>query len=140
MGSMDASFGSCGGCGKTVRAGSVLYSADARLLCPFCYTKADIAAQQRSGTRGCGAALIGALANVVPFLVQAMASLVAANGAVASTRHDWVALGAGVVAVACGGAAIAGARARASAGWLAIGALVVLLAGFHIARGAGITS
>ena len=132
-------MGSCGGCGKAVRVGSVLYSADARLLCPFCYTKADVAAQQRSGTGGCGAALIGALANVVPFLVQAVASLrVAADGVVAGARHDWVALGAGLVAVACGGVAIAEARSRASGGWLALGALVVLLGGFHIARGAGV--
>lgn len=136
---MDASFGACGACGKTVRVGTVLYSADARLLCPFCYTKADVAAQQRSETGGFGAALIGALANVLPFLVQAVASLVvAADGAVASARHDWVALGAGLLAVACGGVTVAGARSRASAGWLAIGALVVLLGVFHIARGAGV--
>ena len=84
--------------------------------------------------------MIGALANVVPFLVQAVAAMMAAaDGAVAGARHDWVALGAGVVAVACGGATIAGARSRASAGWLAIGALVLLLGGFHIARGAGAT-
>ncbi|HEX7842411.1 MAG TPA: hypothetical protein VF469_33290 [Kofleriaceae bacterium] len=135
---MDASFGACGGCGKTVRVGAVLYSADARLLCPFCYTKADIAAQQRSGTGGCGAALVGALANGVTFLVQAVASLAAANGAIESTGHDWVALGAGMVAVVCGGVTIARARSRASGGWLAIGALVVLIGGFHLARATGI--
>jgi hypothetical protein len=140
MRSLDGSFGSCGGCGKTVRAGAVLYSADARLLCPFCYTKADVAARQRSALAGGGTALAGALANVIPFLVQAMASLmVAAPGASAGTgRPDWIALGAGVVALICGGLTIGGARARASAGWLAIGAVVVLLGGFHVARGLGL--
>lgn len=140
MRSMDASFGSCGGCGKTVRAGVALYSADARLLCPFCYTKADVVARQRSALAGGGAALVGALVNVIPFLVQAVTSvMVAAQGAPpGSSRPDWIALGAGAVALICGGLTIAGARARASAGWLAIGAVVLLLGGFHVARGLGI--
>jgi hypothetical protein len=62
----------------------------------------------------------------------------AGAGAGASHR-DWVALGAGLVAVACGGVTIAGARSRASGVWRAIGALVVLLGAFHIVHGAGIT-
>jgi hypothetical protein len=118
--------------------GAVLYTADARRLCPLCFTKADVAAaRRRVAFDGDGVALVGAIATVIPFFTRAAASvLVAAAGG--TSRHDWVALAGGIVAALCGGSTIVTARARASGGWLAVGALVVLLAAYHLARGVGL--
>jgi hypothetical protein len=117
---------------------AVLYTADARLLCPLCFTKADvIAARRRAAFDGAGVALAGAIAMMIPFLARAAASLlVAAEGG--ASRHDGVALAGGIVAVVCGASTIASARARASGGWLAVGALVMGVGACHLARGAGL--
>ncbi len=106
-------------------------------MCPLCFTKADItAARRREGFEGSAVALAGAIAAVIPFLAQA-AALRMAGGA---SRHDWVALASGIVAAVCGGSTIAGARARASGGWLLVGALGVALGAYHLARAAGLGS
>jgi hypothetical protein len=138
--SIDAACRSCGTCGKTVRAGAVLYTVDARPVCPLCYTKADVAAQSREVFDGWSTALIGAIANVIPLAVHAAATLMVAAGGVAASvgDHDWIELGSGVVAVLCGGATIAAARSRVSGGWLAVGVLVALLGVYHAVRGAGL--
>jgi hypothetical protein len=126
----------CGACGKPVRMAAVLYTANARLLCPLCFTKADIAARPRAGFEGGAVALVGAIAAAIPFVAQAAASLMVAAGG--ASRHDWVALAGGVVAAVCGGSTIVSARARASGGWLMVGALVAVLGAYHLARGAGL--
>lgn len=125
----------CGGCGKAVRREAVVHAANAGLLCPLCFTKADItAARRRTGFEGSAVALVGAIAAAIPFVVQA-ASPHMARGA---SRHDWVALAGGMVAALCGGPTIAAARERASGGWLVVGALALALGGYHLARGAGL--
>ncbi|HEX8108585.1 MAG TPA: hypothetical protein VF516_12715, partial [Kofleriaceae bacterium] len=92
-------------------------------MCPLCFTKADItAARRRARFEGSAVALAGAIATVTPFLAQA-AVLRMAGGA----SHDWVALASGIVAAVCGGSTIVAARARASGGWLMVGALGVVL-------------
>jgi len=111
---------------------AVLYTADARLVCPICFTREDVfAARRRPAFDGCAIALVGALAAVAPFLARAAAALmVAADGA---TRHDWCALAGGIAAVVCGASTIVAARAQASAGWLALGAAVTALGVYHLA-------
>src|ERR1043166_906882 len=110
---MDASCGSCGACGKAVRSDAVLYTPDARLVCPICYTKADVvAAQQRAMFEGWVGALIGTAASAVPLLVQAVAALMVASPGAGRAVVGWVELVSGVVAAACGGAAIVAARSR----------------------------
>jgi hypothetical protein len=134
---MDASVGLCGSCGRTVRMGAVLYTADAQLVCPLCFTKADVTAgQRRVGFDGGGVAVVGALATVVPFLARAVGALMVAGGAAAP--HDWVALVSGAIAAGCGGSTIVAARARASGGWLVLGAAVLVLGAYHVARGCGL--
>jgi hypothetical protein len=125
----------CGVCGKTVRMEAVVHTADARLLCPLCFTKADVlAARRRAGFEGSAVALVGAIATVIPFLAQA-ASPWMAGGA---SHPGWIALASGIVAAVCGGSTIAVARERASGGWLMVGALAVALGAYHLARGAGL--
>ena len=118
--------------------GAVLYTADARLLCPLCFTKEDITASRRRVAFDGGAvALIGAIATVIPFVAHAVAALqVAADGG--AGHHTWIALGAGAVAAACGWSTVLSARERASGGWLVAGALVMLLGAYHLARAAGL--
>jgi len=113
---------------------AVVRVADAGLLCPLCFTKADItAARRRVGFEGSAVALVGAIAAAIPFVVRAAAPLMAG-----ASRHDWVALAGGIVAAACGGLTIVAARARASGGWLMVGALAAALGAYHLARGAGL--
>jgi hypothetical protein len=134
---MDASVGLCGACGRPVRMGAVLYTADAQLVCPLCFTKADVTAgRRRVGFDGGGIALVGALATLVPFLSRAVGALMVASGA--AGPHDWIALASGAIAAGCGGATIVAARARASGGWLALGAAVLVLGAYHVARGCGL--
>jgi hypothetical protein len=125
----------CRACGKAIRREAVVHAAGAGLLCPLCFTKADITAARRQvGFEGSAVALVGAIAAVIPFVVRAAAPLMAGG----ASRHDWVALASGIVAAACGGPTIAAARARASGGWLTVGALAVALGAYHLARGAGL--
>lgn len=130
----------CGACGKAVRREAVVHAAKAGLLCPLCFTKADItAARRRTGFEGSAVALAGAIAAVIPFVVHLVAHAASPQTAAGATsRHDWVALGGGIVAALCGGPTIAVARERASGGWLMVGALAVALGVYHLARGAGL--
>lgn len=124
----------CGQCGKVVRREAVVHAAAAGPLCPLCFTKADItAARRRAGFEGTAAALVGAIAAVIPFVAHAVSPQV--TGA---SRHDWIALASGIVAAVCGGPTIAAAREHASGGWLTVGALAVALGVYHLARGAGL--
>jgi hypothetical protein len=124
----------CGACGKPVRKEAVVHAAGAGLLCPLCFTKADItAARRRAGFEGSAAALVGAIAAAIPFIAQAASPQLGGAGG-----HDWVALAGGIVAAVCGGSTIAAARARASGGWLTVGALAVVVGVYHVARGAGL--
>lgn len=134
--SREAPCGRCAACGKTVRMEAVLYTADARLVCPICFTKADVfAARRRQSFEGGGVALIGALAAVIPFASHVIAALmVTAIGA----RYDWVALAGGGIAVVCGGWTVLAAREQAIGSWLAIGALAMLIGASHVARGVGL--
>lgn len=114
---------------------AVVHAAGAGLLCPLCFTKADvIAARRQAGFEGSAMGLVGAIAAVIPFVAQA-ASPQMASGA---SRHDWIALASGIVAAVCGGSTIGAARARARGGWLMVGALGVALGAYHLARGAGL--
>jgi hypothetical protein len=116
-----ASQAVCGACGKAVRREAVVHAADAGLLCPLCFTKADIlAARRRAGFEGRAVALVGVIATVIPLLAQA-----ASRPGDGASHRDWIALASGVAAVLCGGSTIAAARARARGGWLVVGALAL---------------
>src|SRR5262245_10034699 len=76
LGTMDvpieASRPVCSVCGKAVRREAVVLVAGAGLLCPLCFTRADItAARRRTGFEGSAVALVGAIAAVIPFAAQA---------------------------------------------------------------------
>jgi hypothetical protein len=131
---IEASPEMCGACGKTVRIAAAV-ATEGGLLCPLCFTKADItAARRRVGFEGSAVALVGAIAMVIAFVAQA-ASPAMAGGA---SRPDWIAFASGLVAAACGGSTVAEARARARLGWLMVGALGMALGAYHAARGAGL--
>jgi hypothetical protein len=131
---IEASPEVCGACGKTVRIDAAIATPEGGLLCPLCFTKADIiAARRRAGFEGSALALVGAIATVAPFAVQAVALRIAGAGGPA-----WVGLACGIVAAVTGGATVVAARARASTGWLMVGALGVALGVYHVARGAGL--
>ena len=135
---IEASPEMCGACGKTLRIEAAVATADGGLLCPLCFTKADvIAAQRRTRFDGAAMALVGAIAAVLPFAAQAAALRGAGTGAGAG-GVDWGALACGIVAALSGGATVVAARARASGGWLFVGALGVALGAYHLARGAGL--
>lgn len=138
----DHAVGECSLCGKTVRAGAALYLVDGRLVCALCYTKVDIdALLHDSGFDHAGAALVGAVANLLPFLAQAMVVLIGGTFASAvASRIDACALFAGLVAVPCGGSTVAAARTCGRHGWLAIGALVGAVGVYHVVRGVGLVS
>lgn len=124
----------CGACGKTVRIEAAVVTTEGGLLCPLCFTKADIlAARRRVGFEGGAVALVGAVAAVLPFAAQAAGLRFAGAGGV-----DGGVLGCGIVAALGGGVTIVAARARASGGWLFVGALGVALGAYHVARGAGL--
>lgn len=129
---IDASPEVCGACGKRVRIQAAVATAEGGLLCPLCFTKADItAARRRVGFEGSAVALVGAIATVIPFAAQAAALRIAGG-------HDRVVVACGIVAAVSGGATVVAARARASGGWLLVGALAVALGAYHVARGAGL--
>lgn len=131
MGALDAWCGPCAACGRTVRVVAVLYTADARPLCPLCFTKADVvAARRRAGFDRSGAALLGATAAAMPFAATA-----ALRGG--GAMHGWLALAGGAVAVVCGAATLHAARARASARWFGLGLLILALGAYHLAWSAG---
>jgi hypothetical protein len=136
--SMDAVFGLCGRCGKAVRAAAVMYTAEARLVCPVCFTKADVSARRRAMFEGWRGALLGAIAGGIPFVVRVIGWLMVTVPDARAAGRDWIALGSGVVAVLCGGVTIVAARSWASGGWLAIGALIALVGAYHVVRGAGV--
>lgn len=131
MGAMDALCGPCAACGRTVRVVAVVYTADARRLCPLCFTKADVvAARRRAGFDRAGAALLGAAGAALPFAIDA------ALGSGGAAR-GWIALVGGAVAVLCGAVTGRAARARASAPWFGLGALILALGAYHLAWSAG---
>jgi hypothetical protein len=129
---IEASPEMCGACGKTLRIEAAVATSEGGLLCPLCFTKADIlAARRRAGFEGGAMALVGAIAAVLPFAAQA-AALRGAGGV------DWGVLACGIVAALSGGVTIGAARARASGGWLFAGVLGAALGAYHLARGAGL--
>ena len=131
---IEASPEVCGACGKTVRIEAAVATTQGALLCPLCFTKADIiAARRRAGFEGGAVALVGAIATLLPFAAQVSALRVAGAGG-----HDWGVLACGIVAAVNGGVTVVAARARASGGWLFVGALGVALGAYHVARGAGL--
>ena len=125
-------LGPCGACGKAVRLSAVLYTADARLVCPICFTREDVfAARRRPAFDGGPVALIGALAAVAPLVARAAAGLMVA--ADAASRRDWCALAGGIAALVCGGATMLAARAQASAAWFALGVAIAAFGVYHLA-------
>jgi hypothetical protein len=133
---IEASSEVCGACGKTLRREAAVATSKGGLLCPLCFTKADIlAAQRRAGFEGGAMALVGAIAAVLPFAAQAAALRSASAGA---GGVDWGVLACGIVAALSGGVTIGAARARASGGWLFVGVLGAALGAYHLARGAGL--
>jgi hypothetical protein len=129
----DAPLGPCRACGKAVRTSAGLYTADAQLMCPICFTKAEVSgAPRRAAFEASRAVLIGLVAAAAPLVCRA-AAVVEAGAAPCA----WLALAAGAIAVACGGSTIAAARDRASGGWFALGALLVALGAYHLSRGIG---
>ncbi|TMQ04261.1 MAG: hypothetical protein E6J91_44135 [Deltaproteobacteria bacterium] len=135
---MEAVGGWCTDCGKPIRAGAVLYTAEARPVCPMCFTRADVSVRRRAVFEGWSTALIGAIANAIPLVIDAMGAWMVAPAVASAGRRDWVALVSGVVAAFCGGATVLEARSRISGRWLVIGALVALLGVYHAVRGAGL--
>jgi len=132
---IEASQAVCGACGKVVRREAVVHAAGAALLCPLCFTKADVlAARRRARFEGSAVALVGVIAGLIPLVAHA-GSRPPGGGA---SRQDWIALACGIAAVLCGGSTIAAARACARGGWLVVGALGAALGAYHLARGAGL--
>jgi len=133
---MDAS---CSSCGKAVSGGDVLYTEDARVVCPTCFAKADVVATQQRASGGTGSLVAGAIAGVVPFMIHVTSSsVVTHNGEIVeSSYRDWVAIGGGAIALVCGAIAVVAARAAGGGSRLALGALVVLLGAYQVVRGFG---
>jgi hypothetical protein len=128
----------CSLCGAMVRPSAVLHTADALPACSVCYTKADVAATRRRATGvGSRAGVVGVIASIVPLLVHSTSARVVSGTLANGGYRDWIALGCGSLAAGCGVGAIVTARARASGRWLAIGALAVVLGGYHVARSLG---
>jgi hypothetical protein len=129
----------CQTCGKAIDGGEVMYTPDAKVVCPGCFDKVDVAA---TAARGSGIGLVGAgvIAGVIPFFVHVSeSSSVMVNGEVVSaTSRDYIALACGVVAALLGAMAAAGAvRSKGGTRALAIGLAVIALGAYQIARGFG---
>jgi 2-keto-3-deoxy-6-phosphogluconate aldolase len=130
----------CQTCGKAIIGDEVLYTADAKVVCPGCFDTADVAA---TASRGAGATKLyaaGAITAMVPFMFHVSeSSTVMVNGEVVSaTSRDYFALACGAVAALLGaigmvGAARSKARAVALTGWVA----VIALGAYQIAHGLG---
>jgi len=125
----------CDSCRQGVFGVDVLYTADAQLVCPACFGKASLAAGAVGSSVLSGVPWVGGIAAVLPWLVHTTMSITV-SGEVTSYR-DWVAIGCGAVALACGLAAILHARSRVSGPLLATGTAVALLGVYHLARGVG---
>lgn len=130
----------CQSCGATVAGQDVLYTADARLVCPNCYYKAALAPASGRGSGSAGLVTAGGLVGLVPFLFHVTeSSTVIVNGeTVSATSRDYIALACGVVALVLGAiAAAGGVRAKASTGRMALRIAVIALGALQIARGFG---
>jgi cytochrome bd-type quinol oxidase subunit 2 len=141
-GTMDGTLTTaCGSCGKLMRSDAVLYTAAAVPVCTVCYARADIAAtQERAARAGSSAGRVGVVASIIPLLFHVTStSAVTVNGEVVGTTfRDWIAIGCGPITAVCGVAAIVAARSRASGRWLVIGAVLVVVGAYHLARGFGV--
>src|SRR5689334_23072731 len=118
--------GICSVCGKAVVGSDVLYTADARVVCPTCSPTATLPPPKAPGM---SVVVPGAIAGAIPFFIStASSSWSSVNGNVTSFMYrDWIAVGAGAFAIACGAVAIVIAgRAKASK-VMGLAALVVAL-------------
>jgi hypothetical protein len=108
-------------------------------MCAPCYAQVDIVAAQQHATLAGSAALVGAMANAVPPLLHLTSARLYGDIVSAGYSH-YVAIGCGGVAAACGIATILNVRPHVHRGWLVIGALVLAIAGYHVAWGSGVVS
>jgi TPR repeat protein len=131
----------CSGCGIAVSGVEVMYTPDAKVVCPKCFAATDAVAVPSSGPWK-GFAIAGAVVGAVPFgLRMATVSSSSVNGEVVSfVYRDWIAVICGVIAVALGLVTLWMARGETLRKALAIGAGVGVLAlgGLQIARGFGV--
>jgi hypothetical protein len=135
-----AAMQTCQLCGKAITGDEVMYTPDAKVVCPGCFDTADVAATVARSSGATGLAVGGAIVGAIPFFVHVTeSSTVMVNGEVVSgTTRDYIALACGVVAALLG-AIVAGGAIRSKAGGkaLAIGLAVVALGAYQIARGFG---
>ncbi|HEU0034858.1 MAG TPA: tetratricopeptide repeat protein [Kofleriaceae bacterium] len=84
--------------------------------------------------------IVGLVAAALPFGMSAVdSSYETANGVVVARHYrDWIAIGGGGVALACGFVAIVMLLRARSLGYLAGAAAIVVLGGFQLARGLGV--
>jgi hypothetical protein len=130
----------CQTCGKAILGDEVLYTADAKVVCPGCFDTADVAATTMRGTRPFTVYAAGAIVGMLPFMFHVTdSSTVMVNGEVVSaTSRDYFALVCGAVAALLGALGVVGATRSKSggpalAGWIAI----VAIGAYQIARGLG---
>lgn len=130
----------CQMCGKAIIGDEVLYTADAKVVCPGCFATADVAATASRSSGALGLLGAGAIAGVLPFFVHVSeSSSVMVNGEVVSaTSRDYIALACGVVAALLGAITAAGAvRSKAGGAALAMRLAVIALGAYQIAHGFG---
>ena len=134
-------MGTCAVCGVAVSGVEVMYTADARIVCPRCFAAID-PIRVPSGGPWKGFAIAGAVIAAVPFAVRmSTVSSTSFNGEVTSfVYRDWIAVICGVIALVLGAAALWMARGETLRRGLAIaaGLGVIAFGGFQIARGFGV--
>lgn len=132
----------CSGCGTSIATSEITYTPQAKVVCPACAAKMDLAgAQEAAQPKWMGVAIAGAVAGAVPFMMHAATrSSTSVNGVVTSfVNRDWIAVICGVVAIPLGVMALwlgrsSLIRMQASAAGIAI----ALLGGYQIAHGLGV--
>jgi hypothetical protein len=131
----------CQMCGKAIMGDEVMYTTDAKVVCPGCFDTADVAVAATRSSGASGLLAGGAIAGLIPLFVHiSESSTVMVNGEVVNaTTRDYLALACGVVAALIGGIAAAGAvRSKAGGRALAIALAVVALGAYQIAHGFGV--
>jgi uncharacterized protein len=130
----------CTGCGKAISGADVLYTADARVVCPACSGKADLAATQARLSARLGLVAVAGIVAAIPFAVTMSSwSWSVVDGKVSFTYRDWLAIGCGAGAAVLGAIAVVLAiRGKVAIGQIGAASLVMALGGFQIARGLGV--
>lgn len=128
-------------CGRAVAGADAMYTPDGRLVCPGCFAKMGAADAPPPSPAWRGFAIGGAIVGAIPLFVHySTSSSSSVNGKITSfVYRDYIAVGAGAVAVLLAIVTIVSARKeqlrRALA--FAAGFGVLALGGYQIANGLG---